>query len=524
VIATRGVIKPDLEEVRRLADDHNLVALYRSDLADTETPVAAYWRLNQDRPGFLLESVEGGERLGRYSFIGGEPLASITMRDGSAEILEGETRRIEPFEDPVELLQRVIAKYRQAPPEDLPARFSGGLVGYLGYEAARYFEKLPQPPSDPLDLSDAVFFLTDNLVVFDHLLHRRTIISHVRVDDGGSLDDSYAAAAGRIDAMTARLDGTEAPPGPDYGADQRSAASPQRSGSPQRNGGDEAETWNIPAEQFMERVRRCKEYILSGDIFQVQVARRLRVPMTAHPFYLYRVLRTVNPSPYMYYLRLPGHAGERRRGTAIVGTSPEILVRVEDGEVEYRPIAGTRRRGRDAQRDQQLEAELLGSEKERAEHLMLVDLGRNDVGRFAEVGSVRVPELFFVEKYSAVMHLVSRVTARLAKGRTAFDALRDCFPAGTVTGAPKIRAMQIITEMEAETRGVYAGAVGYCGFSGNLDTCIAIRTAVVKDDYAYLQAAAGVVADSSPEEELLETENKLAALRRAVAMAHESRI
>ena len=525
MIATRDVIKPDLEEVRRLAARHNLVAIYRSDLADTETPVAAYWRLNQDRPGFLLESVEGGERLGRYSFIGGEPLASITLRDGAAEILEGESRRTEPFDDPVELLRSVMAQYRQAPPEDLPARFSGGLVGYLGYEAARYFEDLPQPPSDPLDLSDAVFFLTDNLVVFDHLLHRRTIISHVRLEDGGSVDDAYAAAVQRIDAMAARLDSTEAPPGPDYGADPPSAAGPGRNGSPQRPmGGEEAETWNIPADQFMERVRRCKEYILSGDIFQVQVSRRLRVPMTAHPFYLYRVLRTVNPSPYMYYLRLPGYAGERRRGTAIVGTSPEILVRVEEGEVEYRPIAGTRGRGRDAQRDQQLEAELLGSEKERAEHLMLVDLGRNDVGRFAEVGSVRVPELFFIEKYSAVMHLVSRVTARLAKGRTAFDALRDCFPAGTVTGAPKIRAMQIITEMEAETRGVYAGAVGYFGFSGNLDTCIAIRTAVVKDDYAYLQAAAGVVADSSPEEELLETENKLAALRRAVVLAHESRI
>jgi anthranilate synthase component 1 len=308
------------------------------------------------------------------------------------------------------------------------------------------------------------------------------------------------------------LDSTEAPPGPDYGREPGAPAARAE------------ETWNIPPEEFKDRVLRCKEYILSGDIFQVQVSRRLRVPMTAHPFYLYRVLRTVNPSPYMYYLRLPGHAGERRRGTAIVGTSPEILVRVEDGEVEYRPIAGTRRRGRDAEADAAMEAELVNSEKERAEHLMLVDLGRNDVGRFAEVGSVQVPELFFVEKYSAVMHLVSRVTARLAKGMTSFDALRACFPAGTVTGAPKIRAMEIIAEKEPEARGVYAGAVGYIGFSGNLDTAIAIRTAVVKDDYAYLQAAAGVVADSSPDEELLETENKLAALRRAVDLAHQPRL
>jgi anthranilate synthase component 1 len=509
-----GVIQPGLDEVRGLAAEHNLVAIYRSDLADTETPVAAYWRLNRDGPGFLLESVEGGERLGRYSFIGGEPLASITLNAGQAEILEDGQTRTQTFEDPVELLRGVIEGYRQAPPPDLPARFSGGLVGYMGYEAARYFEDLPKPGEDPLEINDAVFFLTDNLVVFDHLLHRRTIISHVRIVDNMRLEDAYAAAVARIESMAARLDSVENPPGPDYGRTEGSASQDAREG----------ETWNIPAEAFKERVRRCQEYILSGDIFQVQVSRRLRVPMTAHPFYLYRVLRTVNPSPYMYYLRLPGHAGELRRGTAIVGTSPEILVRVEDGEVEYRPIAGTRRRGRDAARDAELEQELLASEKERAEHLMLVDLGRNDVGRFAEVGSVKVPELFFIEKYSAVMHLVSRVTARLAKGMTAFDALRACFPAGTVTGAPKIRAMEIIAEMEAEARGVYAGAVGYVAFSGNLDTCIAIRTAVVKDGYAYLQAAAGVVADSLPEEELLETENKLAALRRAVALAHEPRL
>ncbi|MFN2465109.1 MAG: anthranilate synthase component I [Candidatus Dormibacteria bacterium] len=507
----RGEIQPGLEEVRRLATEHNLVAVYRCDLADTETPVAAYWRLNGDGPGFLLESVEGGERLGRYSFIGGEPLASVTLDAGRAEIVEGGVTRQEDFDDPVELLRGVVERYRQAPPADLAARFSGGLVGYLGYEAARYFEKLPEPAGDPLGMSDGVFFLTDNVVVFDHLLHRRTIISHARIEPGVTVEEAYAAAAARVQEMARRLDCTDAPPGPGYGA--------ERAG-----GAPEAEAWNSTADDFKAAVRRCQEYILSGDIFQVQVSRRLRVPMTAHPFYLYRVLRTVNPSPYMYYLRLPGHAGELRRGTAIVGTSPEILVRVEDGEVEYRPIAGTRKRGRTPERDAELEAELLTSEKERAEHLMLVDLGRNDVGRFAEVGSVKVPELFLVERYSAVMHLVSRVTARLARGRTAFDALRDCFPAGTVTGAPKIRAMEIITEMEREARGVYAGAVGYFGFSGNLDTCIAIRTAVVKDDYAYLQAAAGVVADSSPDEELLEVENKLAALRRAVGLAHEPRL
>jgi anthranilate synthase component 1 len=509
--ASAAAVLPSLEEVRRLSVEYNLIAVYRHDLADTETPVAAYWRLNGDGPGFLLESVEGGERLGRFSFIGGQPRASVTMRDGRAEVEDESGVRTESFTDPVSYLESMLEGVREAPAQGLPGRFSGGLVGYLAYEAARYFEAIPAPAADPVGVADAVFFLADNVVAFDHLLHRRTIISHVRVEPGGDVDEAYAAAVERVEAMAERLDGTDIPPGADYPRDESA------------EGAGEG-TWNIDKPGFMARVDRCKEYILAGDIFQVQVSRRLAVPMTAHPFYLYRVLRTINPSPYMYYLRLPGHAGERRRGTAIVGTSPEILVRVEDGAVEYRPIAGTRRRGSDEARDKAMEEELLASEKERAEHLMLVDLGRNDVGRFAEVGSVEVPELMFIERYSAVMHLVSRVVGRLAQGRTGFDALRLCFPAGTVTGAPKIRAMEIIAEMEPDARGVYAGAVGYIGFGGNVDTAIAIRTIVVKDQYAYMQAAGGVVADSTPEEEFLETENKLAALRRAVAEAHQPRL
>ena len=493
--------------MRRLAADYNLIAVHRHDLADTETPVAAYWRLNQDRPGFLLESVEGGERLGRFSFIGGEPRAAVTMKDGLATVEAGGEVRQDSFTDPISYLETMLADCRQAPDQSLSGRFSGGLVGYLAYEAARYFETLPGPRENSLDVADGVFFLSDNLVVFDHLLHRRTIIAHVRADPGVDVDAAYAQAVTRIEEMAERLESGESPPGPDYAPNESNEGA-----------------WNVKADEFKAMVERCKEYILAGDIFQVQVSRRLVVPMTAHPFYLYRVLRTVNPSPYMYSLRLPGHAGERRRGTAIVGTSPETLVQVEDGRVEYRPIAGTRRRGRDDADDARLEAEMVGSEKERAEHLMLVDLGRNDVGRFAEVGSVKVPELMFVERYSAVMHLVSRITARLAKGRNSFDALRACFPAGTVTGAPKIRAMEIIAEMETEARGVYAGAVGYIGFGGNLDTAIAIRTVVVKDQFAHLQAAGGIVADSSPAEELLETENKIAALKRAVELAHQPRL
>jgi len=436
----------------------------------------------------------------------------VTLRDGVAFIDDGSGPQEQPFADPVLLLQELLSRYREARVPALPGRFHGGLVGYLGYEAVRYLEHIPLAAADPLDLPDGVFFLCGDVVVFDHLLHRRTIISHVKLDGDTDVDAAYRQAEQRIQDLARRLDSGAAPPGPDY---PRPEADALARGA--------TESWNIDADAFKREVERCKEYILAGDIFQVQISRRLRSPMVAHPFYLYRVLRTVNPSPYMYYLRLPGYAGERLKGTAIVGTSPEILVRVEDGGIEYRPIAGTRYRGRDEAHDRRMEEELLASEKERAEHLMLVDLGRNDVGRVAEVGSVQVPELMFIERYSAVMHIVSRVTARLAAGRTAFDALRSCFPAGTVTGAPKIRAMEIIAEMEPELRGVYAGAVGYCSFDGNLDTAIAIRTAVVKDQYAYLQAAAGVVADSTPEEELLETENKVAALRKALALAHLER-
>jgi anthranilate synthase component 1 len=507
------VIRPSLEEARDLASRYNLIPVFRHDLADVQTPVTAYWRLNQDGPGFLLESVQSGERLGRFSFIGGEPRASVTMRAGQAAIARDGASETVAFTDPIALLRRLLAPHKQAPIDELAGRFTGGMVGYLGYECAGYFEKLPRPPSDTLDMADAVFFLSDNVVVFDHLLHRRTIIAHARIENGDDVERAYNDAVQRVEWMGERLDApSEQPPGPDY---------PVEGGVP---GEALEEEWNVDGNTFRAWVERCKEYILAGDIFQVQVSRRLRMPMTAHPFYLYRVLRTVNPSPYMYYLRLPGHAGERRKGTAIVGTSPETLVQVENSKVEYLPIAGTRRRGRDEAHDKAMEVELLHSEKERAEHLMLVDLGRNDVGRFAAIGSVKVPELMYIERYSAVMHLVSRITAQLAAGQTGFDALRCCFPAGTVTGAPKIRAMEIIAELEPDTRGVYAGAVGYAGFNGNLDTAISIRTVVVKDRYAYVQAAAGVVADSSPEEELLETENKVAALRKALQLAHQPRL
>jgi len=299
-------IQPSLERVRELAADYNLVAVYRHDLADTQTPVAAYWLLNQDGPGFLLESVEGGERLGRYSFIGGEPRVSITMGGGEASIAGAGAVHSLPCTDPVALLEEFLGDCRQAPDPDLAGRFSGGLVGYLAYESARYFEKLPESRSDPVGVPDGVFFLTDNVVVFDHLLHRRTIIAHVRIEPGVDIDKAYEAAVARVNGMAARLEGEAPPPGPDYPHEPVPAE-------------DAEGEWNIGPDDFKARVERCKEYILAGDIFQVQVSRRLRAPNAAHPFYLYRVLRTVNPSPYMYYLRLPGHAGDRQRGTAAEG-------------------------------------------------------------------------------------------------------------------------------------------------------------------------------------------------------------
>ncbi|MDW8254395.1 MAG: anthranilate synthase component I [Chloroflexota bacterium] len=469
---------PSLAQFRDLAARGNRVPVYREIVADLETPVSAYLKIARGDYAFLLESVEGGERLARYSFIGAEPY--LVMR------ADGRT-------DPLLAIEEELARVHPVPVPGLP-RFHGGAVGYLSYDAVRHFERLPTPAADPLGVPEAVFMFTDTLLVFDHLRHRIKVLSHARVN--GNLDRAYAEAVDRIEALVERLNG-ELP------RRQSGGHLPRR----------EEVCSNLSPDRYLAMVERGKEYIAAGDIIQVVLAQRLSRRTAAHPFSVYRALRAINPSPYMYFL----HLAE----CDIVGASPEMLVRVEDGIVETHPIAGTRPRGRTEEEDAALEAELRADEKERAEHIMLLDLGRNDIGRVALPGSVRVTQLMDVERYSHVMHLVSHVAGRLRPGLTAFDALRACFPAGTVSGAPKIRAMEIIAELEPDRRGPYAGAVGYISFGGNLDTAITIRTMVMKDGVATVQAGGGIVADSVPELEYQESINKATAVLRAIEVAED---
>jgi anthranilate synthase component 1 len=480
-----------LDEVRRRATRAPLVPVFLEALADTLTPVTAYRALAGDGPGFLLESVDGGERLGRYSFVAADPVAVITIAGGVAEVDDGQGHRPLEGRDPLHALETYLRAFAAEPVEGLPTRFCGGAVGYLAYEAARYVERVPVPQADPLGVPDGLFLVADTFICFDHVLHRLKLVSHVRPTND-PIEDRYRAAADRIDALAAKL---------------ARAAPLRRLAAPGGGGRSTAQPGRTQA-AFAALVDRAQSYIRSGDAYQVQLAQRYSIPLPGDPFDVYRVLRALNPSPYMYFLQLPG--------LTVLGTSPEILVTVEGRRLRYRPIAGTRRRGRDPESDRRMEAELRQSDKERAEHVMLVDLGRNDLGRVSEIGSVEVTELMTVERYSHVMHLVSNITGLLRQDCTAMDALRACFPAGTVTGAPKLRAMEIIAELEGERRGVYAGAIGYLSFTGSLDTCIAIRTMVVKDGVATVQAAAGIVADSTAAEEYLETQNKSAVLLQAL--------
>ncbi|MBI2304015.1 MAG: anthranilate synthase component I [Chloroflexi bacterium] len=450
-------------------------------MADLETPVSAFLKTSRGDYSFLLESVEGGERLARYSFIGTEPY--LVLKTGSPEVgTVGDG-------DPLPLVAEELGKYRVARSPDLPP-FHGGAVGYMAYEVAGHFEALPSPELDPLALPQAVFMFTDTLLVFDHLKHKIKVVSHVPLD--GNTRQSYLQAVEKIEDLVQRL----AQPLPTRLVHQK----------PSRQ-----VTSNMTKAEYEAMVQRAKEYIYAGDIIQVVLSLRLALSTSAHPFDIYRALRTINPSPYMYYLTL--------KDCTIVGASPELLVRAEGGVVATHPIAGTRPRGADAATDLALEEELRGDEKEQAEHIMLVDLGRNDIGRVSQPGTVTVPQLMDVERYSHVMHLVSHVEGKLRSDMTPLDALRACFPAGTVSGAPKIRAMEIIAELEPDKRGPYAGAVGYLSFSGNLDTAITIRTIVIKDGVAYVQAGAGIVADSVPEREHQESLNKAQALLRAIQEA-----
>ena len=484
-----------LEQVTDRARRAPMVPIFRDMLSDGLTPVTAFAALGQEGPAFLLESVEGGEHLGRYSFVAADPMAIISIAGGRATVQDGDGERALEGADPWKALESYLQAFLAEPAEGLPEGFCGGAVGYLGYEAARFLEHLPIPDVDPLRVPDGVFIVTDTLACFDHVRHRLKLVTHVRAQQA-PIEERYAEAVGRIDNLARRLS-QPVRLRPMEPADRPPAIEPRG---------------QVSQPDFFNAVERAKSHILAGDVYQVQIAQRFTAPVQADPFDVYRLLRALNPSPYMYFLRLPS-------ATTILGTSPEILVTVQGRQLRYRPIAGTRRRGRDDAADQRMEQELRSSEKERAEHVMLVDLGRNDLGRVCEIGSVKVTELMTVERYSHVMHLVSNIVGRLRSDCTPMDALRACFPAGTVTGAPKIRAMEIIAELERERRGVYAGAIGYLSFTGDLDTCIAIRTMVVKDGQATVQAAAGIVADSVPAEEFLETRNKASALLQALAGA-----
>jgi anthranilate synthase component 1 len=482
---------PSLPEFRTLAKSGKLVPVYREVFADLDTPVSAFRKVDEGPYSFLLESVEGGEKWGRYSLIGSRPSLVFIARGDRCEIREGDTVTA-GTRHPIDELGELLRRHQAVALPGLP-RFCGGAVGYFGYDAVRWFERLPKKAKDDQNLPDAVFLFGDVVSVFDNLTHTLKVVTHAR--GGNDPDAAYAAAVGRLEAEVVRL--RRALPWEDPPAGR---APPEPSSTVTRSG-------------FCEAVDRAKELIRAGDIFQVVLSHRMSSTVTRPAFEAYRALRVTNPSPYMYFLRL----GE----FALVGSSPEVLVRRTDGAVEVRPIAGTRPRGRNADEDLSLEEELRASDKERAEHVMLVDLGRNDVGRVAEYGTVETNEYMAIERYSQVMHLVSNVRGRARPDLQALDIVRACFPAGTVSGAPKVRAMEIIEELEPVRRGVYAGAVGHFDYHGNLDLCIAIRTLVYANGQAHWGAGAGIVADSEPEREWEETLNKGRALWLAVQRAEQ---
>ncbi len=484
---------PQLKEFLRLSVGYNLIPVCYEMIADTETPVSSFMKLDNDEEAFLLESVEAGERWGRYSFIGVEPRAIIRGKNGAVEIIEAGEVRVE-YQDPFTVIRNYMKRFRPAVLPDMP-RFFGGAIGYLSYDMVRYIEELPDLARKDLDIHDFSFMITDTLVVFDNVDHTVKIICNAFIEDDRDPEAVYREATEKIKELVRRLKEGSLKKEEDGRKDVVPVSS------------------NFRKEDFLKAVERVKEYIRAGDVIQTVISQRFETEKRAPSFDIYRALRITNPSPYMFFLRTSG--------IELAGSSPEILVRVEDGKVTVRPIAGTRRRGKDEEEDKRLEEELLSDPKERAEHVMLVDLGRNDVGRVSEAGTVRVNEFMVVERYSQVMHIVSNVEGTLKDGLDSIDALKACFPAGTLTGAPKIRAMEIIEEIEPHKRGVYGGAVGYIGFQGNMDMCITIRTVLVKDKAIYVQAGAGVVADSVPEKEYEETVNKAKAVLKAVELATE---
>jgi anthranilate synthase component 1 len=488
------MIQPDFKTFSRLAQQGNLVPVYETFTADLLTPVGAYLRLaHQARYACLLESVEGGEKIARYTFVGANPIEVFRFVNGAC-LVESRGHTSTTQENPLDFLRERLKRYRPVRLPGVPPLVAGA-IGYFSYDMVRLFEKLPDSVENDLAMDDALLMFYLGLVIFDHVRHRVWVVRNVFTEGPGSLRAKYAAAVREIQATRRKLESPLAV--------RRRAAAPR---------GPLRVASNMTRGEYVAAVRKSKEYIRAGDIFQVVLSQRFSARTSAEPFEIYRALRVLNPSPYMYFLKL----GE----TSIIGSSPEMLVKVQNGEAFYRPIAGTRPRGRDEREDQRLAAELAADPKERAEHIMLVDLGRNDLGRVSEYGSVKVDRMEFVENYSHVMHLVSALRSRLRPDVDCLDALAACFPAGTVSGAPKVRAMQIIDELEPTRRGIYAGAILYMDFCGNLDSCIAIRTMMVKNGVACVQAGGGLVADSVPSREYQETVNKARALIAALEIAH----
>jgi anthranilate synthase component 1 len=494
-------VPPPRDEFRAFAERGNLVPVWRDILADLETPVSAFLKVHRGPYGFLLESVQGGERWGRFSFLGTEPRQVLRVHERAVEIEtpgKGVERRT--TDDPLGELQRMLAAYRPVDVPGLP-RFVGGAVGFVGYDMVRSFERLPVQASDDLALPETCMMLADSVLVFDNVKQTIKVVAHAHIHPDVSPDEAYDEAVARIDALVERLGHAPVEPAGAATTPNGPAQTPAEVRS------------NFTPAAYQAIVGRAKEYIRAGDVIQVVLAQRFEMPLAAAPFNVYRCLRAVNPSPYMFYLAMGPYA--------LAGASPEVMARVEDGELTVRPIAGTRPRGTMEREDQALADELLADPKEIAEHVMLLDLGRNDVGRVARTGSVEVTERLVIERYSHVMHIVSNVRGQLSPGQDSFAAFRATFPAGTLTGAPKIRAMQIIEELEPVRRGTYGGAVGYFGFNGTMDTCIAIRCVLMRGGRAFIGAGAGIVADSDPEAEHRECVNKARAVVQAIHLAEQ---